>query len=69
MSYRHSSYRKVRRALEHARRDPLPAPSRTDGNRVSHWLNARPMGKPETWGRPKGAWERLPADLRSAPRL
>ncbi len=50
MSYRHSSYRKVKRALEHARKDPLPAPSRTDGNRVSHWLNARPLDKPEGWG-------------------
>jgi hypothetical protein len=53
VSYRHSSYRKVRRALEHARKDPLPAPSRTDGNRVSHWLNARPLDKPPQWGVPK----------------
>lgn len=53
MSYRHSSYRKVRRAIEHARQGPLGAPTRTDGNRISHWLNARVLDKPEGWGRPK----------------
>lgn len=53
MSYRHSSYRKVRRAMEYARQDPYPGPNRAHGNRLSHWLNARPLDKPEGWGKPK----------------
>lgn len=53
MSYRHSSYRKVKRAIEAARHDALANPPRAYGNRVSHWLNARPLDKPASWGKPR----------------
>lgn len=39
--------------MEYARQEPYPGPNRTHGNRLSHWLNARPLDRPEGWGKPK----------------
>jgi hypothetical protein len=57
VSYRHSSYRKLKKVMRAVREmspdlDPEDYP-RTAGNRVSHWLNARPMDKPFGWGVPR----------------
>ncbi|MFD3531952.1 hypothetical protein [Streptomyces sp. NPDC058664] len=57
MSYRHSSYRKVKRAVQAARELPpngdMTGYARHHGNRISHWLNARPLDKPLAWGKPR----------------
>lgn len=58
MSYRHGSYRKVKQAVQAARELPpdgdMSGYARQHGNRISHWLNARPLDKRDGWGRPKG---------------
>jgi hypothetical protein len=57
MSYRHSSYRKVKKGVEAARQSPDGGLARHHGNRISHWLNARPLDKRRAWGKPKaGRW-------------
>jgi hypothetical protein len=53
VSYRHSSYRKVVRAKLAALENPGQT-ARHHGNRISHWLNARPLDKPFSWGKRKG---------------
>jgi hypothetical protein len=50
VSYRHSSYRKHKKAMRAARQAPDGGTARHHGNRISHWLNARPMDKSGEWG-------------------
>ena len=55
MSYRRTNYRKVKRAMKAARFLP-PEPGtypRHHGNRISHWMNARPLDKSADWGKPR----------------
>ena len=58
MSYRHSSYRKLGKAVEKAGRPRLGKPhenlSTAEMDRVLHWSNQPPLPKPPGWGRPKG---------------
>lgn len=55
MSYRHTSYRKVKKAKKAGAEIDLESMAypRHHGNRISHWLNARPLDKPAGWGKPK----------------
>lgn len=54
MSYRHSSYRKMSRAvLKAAHLDPAPQLTRAEMDRVLHWSNQKPLPKPPGWGKPK----------------
>lgn len=58
MSYRHSSYRKLKKAVSKAI-EGLPTRanpdlSRDEVNRVLHWSRQAPLPKPDGWGRPKG---------------
>lgn len=58
MSYRHSSYRKMSRAVKAARvrRDGLvPYLTTAQMDRVLHWSNQPPLPKPPGWGKPKKA--------------
>jgi len=57
VSYRHSSYRKMSRAVAKAvnaatvgERQDL---ARAEMNRVLHWSNQPPLPKPPGWGKPK----------------
>lgn len=69
MTYRHSSYRKLRRAVAMAEVSSAGTPSlpRTQMDRVLHWTGAPAGPKPPGWGKAKGSWDRLPAEMRSAP--
>ena len=59
MSYRHSNYRKHKVAMKAARESVDGVVARHYGNRISHWLNARPLDKPEGWG-----WAKFPRFMR-----
>jgi len=53
VSYRHSSYRKMSRAVLKAN-DPENGPlTRSEMDRVLHWSNQPPLPKPPGWGKPK----------------
>lgn len=56
MSYRHSSYRKLSKALTRGFKDQTasgqPTFSRTEMDRVAHWSGLPVMPKPPGWGRP-----------------
>jgi len=58
MSYRHSSYRKVSRAIAKANENVAlradPDLTRFDINRVLHWSRQAPLPKPDGWGKQKG---------------
>jgi hypothetical protein len=56
MSYRHSSYRKMSRAVLKAAERPDESPSLTQAemDRVLHWSNLAALPKPSGWGKPKG---------------
>lgn len=54
MSYRHSSYRKLRRAAARAGAHPHPA-RRTDTARIAHWIGIGVLAKPEGWGKSRRA--------------
>ena len=58
MSYRHSSYRKLAKALDRAN-NPASGESvqlsRSEMNRVLHWSRQGPLPKGPQWGRPKAA--------------
>lgn len=58
MSYRHSSYRKMSKAVAkaneaRAKGEPLGL-SDAEMNRVLHWSNRPALPKPLAWGKPKG---------------
>ncbi|MEU3522297.1 hypothetical protein AB0E62_00210 [Streptomyces sp. NPDC038707] len=57
MSYRHSSYRKMCRAISKANTATAvgerPDLTRTEMNRVLHWSNQPSLPKPAGWGKPK----------------
>jgi hypothetical protein len=59
VSYRHSSYRKLKKAVEHASATAAesgqPDMTRTQINRVMHWSRQPSMLKPEGWGRKRAA--------------
>lgn len=52
MSYRHSSYRKMSRAVRKANCGEELA--RHEMDRVLHWSKCSPLPKPFGWGKPKG---------------
>jgi hypothetical protein len=52
MSYRHSSYRKLSRAVKKALSDG-PILTRAEMNRVLHWSNQPPLPRPPGWGVPR----------------
>jgi hypothetical protein len=58
VSYRHSSYRKMSRAVAKANNATAvgerPDLTRAEMNRVLHWSNQAPLPKPFWWGKPKG---------------
>lgn len=58
MSYRHSSYRKMSKAVAKANEATAvgekPALTRAEMNRVLHWSNRPALPKPADWGKPKG---------------
>jgi hypothetical protein len=49
MSYRHSSYRKVKKTAERANGHWKPQ----DAQRVAHWVGLPIPPKPAWWGKPK----------------
>lgn len=51
MSYRHSSYRKLKQAAKRMGVGGLPL--RSDVKRLSHWSGIGRPGKPEGWGVPR----------------
>ena len=57
MSYRASSYRKLKRAIGKANANVAasgePDLTRSEMNRVLHWSRQQPLPKPGDWGRPK----------------
>ncbi|MFF5471078.1 hypothetical protein [Streptomyces achromogenes] len=57
MSYRHSSYRKMSRAIAKANTATAvgerPDLTRAEMNRVLHWSTQPALPKPEGWGKPK----------------
>lgn len=60
MSYRHSNYRKMSRAVARANRAEAMTEvgadvlTRSEMDRVLHWSNQEPLPKPSGWGKPKG---------------
>lgn len=58
MSYRASSYRKLKRAIGKANANVAatgePDLTRSEMNRVLHWSRQQPLPKPFAWGKPKG---------------
>ncbi|MFD6250534.1 hypothetical protein [Streptomyces roseolus] len=58
MSCRHSSYRKLKKAVDKANAQVAatgePDLTRSEMNRVLHWSRQRCLPKPYGWGRPKG---------------
>jgi hypothetical protein len=64
VSYRHSSYRKLSRAVAKANeataKGEKPDLARHEMCRVLHWSNQPALPKPATWGRPAWAFEWLP---------
>ncbi|MFF9268587.1 hypothetical protein [Streptomyces rochei] len=61
MSYRHSSYRRLSKAVKKAMTPSQDGPlTRAEMNRVLHWSNRPALPKPATWGRPCWAFEWLP---------
>lgn len=59
MSYRHSSYRKMARAVAKANNATAvgerPDLTRAEMNRVLVWSNQPPLPKPPTWGKARRA--------------
>ncbi|WP_162794094.1 hypothetical protein [Streptomyces paludis] len=54
MSYRHSSYRKLRKA--YLREEPSGHRAPVDAQRIEHWRGLpRPPKNPD-WGRPRPWW-------------
>lgn len=51
MSYRHSSYRKLTKAVNLSFTGTELATAEMD--RVMHWSNRPPLPKPPGWGKPK----------------
>ncbi|MGW2169178.1 hypothetical protein ACWC1C_01445 [Streptomyces sp. NPDC001705] len=58
MSYRHSSYRKMTKAVARANEATAKGEfmdlSRAEMNRVLHWSNRPALAKPVGWGKPRG---------------
>ena len=59
MSCRHSSYRKLKKAVDKANAQVAatgePDLNRSEMNRVLHWSRQAPLPKPDDWGRPRAA--------------
>lgn len=57
MSYRRSSYCKLKRAIGRANAQVAasgePDLSRSEMNRVLHWSRQQPLPKPFAWGKPR----------------
>lgn len=55
MSYRHSSYRKMSKAVKKASRSDGRPPdlARSEMDRVMHWSDRPALPKPPGWGKPK----------------
>ena len=59
MSYRHSSYRKLKKAVGKANAYTFggeePQLTRFEMDRVMHWSQRPPLPKSDDWGRPRAA--------------